>query len=295
MISDYDYYRNRPELKPAIDCFDILTGLCGIIPVDYVMRTMNEKFDPTATAAQVYEFISKCPHSFGQDFGIWTHLSIDYFTHGSLTAASCETAEFYRAKHQIYTYDEELGEYVGEYGPPNYKRADTERIKYMKHHVSAHDGIEPPTDLSEYLEIGVESALFDRPVAQELHKVARAKRRDKTTSFLAEQAIRRNIRHIIGCDGTSDVWIPLLTDSIVASTSLSLRNKLDIPKIEQLTLKMFQTFPKWENNGWSDDQIMNRGRRNVHVEIDRKVNDRKAVHAIGVNVPPSPVHHHANR
>ena len=254
MISDYDHYRKKPELKPIVDCLDILTGLCGIVPADYAMQVMREQFDPRATTEQVYELVNEHMYVFEPDFGIWTHCDIDYFTHGSLTAASCRIAEFYRSKHQIYTYDEESGEYVGEYGPPNYERAEAEGLKYLEHLVSAHKSIEPPANLSEYLDKGVEDALFDRPAAQKLHKAARAKRKGKSTSFFAEQAIRKNICCIIGCDGTSDVWVPLLTDNIVSSASLSLRGKLDIPEIERLNLEMFQTFPKWENNGWSDER-----------------------------------------
>ena len=228
MISSYDYYRNRPEIKPIVDCLDILTELCGIVPVDYAIRVMNEQFDPEARTEQVYEIVRENLNGFEPDFGIWSHSGIDYFIRGSLTAASCNVAEFYRSKHQIYTYDEETGEYVGEYGPPNYERAEAERLSYVEHLASAHDGIEPPADLSEYLEQGVEDALFDRPVTKEIHRAARANRRNKMANFDAEQAIRKNIRCIIGCDGSSDVWVPLLVDTIVAFTAWPLRDKLDI-------------------------------------------------------------------
>ena len=255
MISDYTYYQDRPEVKPIVDCLDILTGLCGIVPVELAIRVMNEWFSPDATLGQVYGLVAENERQFEPDFGMWEHSGVEYFTHGSLTAASCNVAEFYRSKHQFYVFDVETGDYVGEYGPPNYERAQAERLEFLAYLASAHKSVEPPTDLGEYLGKGVEDALFEKPVTQKLHRVARAKSRNKTVSFTAEQAIRRNIRNIVGCDGTPDVWVPLLVDGIVAGTPLELRNKLDIPKIEQLTSKMFRTFPKWENNGWSDEHV----------------------------------------
>ena len=255
MISSFDYNLDRPELKPIIDCLDILTGLCGIIPVETAMNLMHEQFEPNATVDQVLALANEERGFFFEpDFSIWAHSGVEYITRGSLAAESCKVAEFYRSKHQIYTYDEAIGDYVGDYGPPDYERTERERITYLEHLAAAHKGIDPPTDLSEYRGKDVEGALFERPVSQKLHKVARAKQRGKVPSYAAEQAVRRNIRHIVGCDGTADVWVPLFVDDIVARTPLKAREKLDIPEIERLTHEMFLTFPKWENNGWSDQE-----------------------------------------